>query len=447
MLSRVAVVGPQDLVTKIIMDGTDFPELELIPLPYEKETEALDLIKTKMHKVDVVIFAGPVPYLLTKGKIPSYLPLVYVRYSGVALYRVLFQILQQNQGTINLIEHLSIDTLPASAVKETYEELGLNSSQVYVLDEKTLLNSTAQIVEHRHSYESGLTMAAVCCLTSTYKELLKLKIPAYRICPTRFDIREALRLAKSEGLALYHRKAQVAVVILKMEHRSLSSGTTNPQRRTLELHQLLLDYGEETGATVSFIGVDEFIIFSTRGALETATMNFSQAPLINEIQTKVGIDVALGIGIGHSAAEAENNARTALQQSRYAGWNNCCILQESGIMIGPIGSVSPLTYEMRSLKSELLAMAGQSGLSVTTVSRLEATMANYGRTTLTANEVAGGLGLSLRSARRILNTLEQASLATVVGMEQPAGKGRPRQVYDLRLSGKGDATPMDKNIY
>ena len=134
MLSRVAVVGPQDLVAEMIMDGTDFPELELIPLPYEKETEALDLVRANMHKVDVVVFTGPVPYLLTKGKIPPYLPLVYVRYSGAALYRVLFQILQQNQGTMNLIEHLSIDTLPASAVKETYEELGLNSSQVYVLD-------------------------------------------------------------------------------------------------------------------------------------------------------------------------------------------------------------------------------------------------------------------------------------------------------------------------
>ncbi len=442
MLSRVAVVGPQDLVAEMIMDGTDFPELELIPLPYEKETEALDLVRANMHKVDVVVFTGPVPYLLTKGKIPPYLPLVYVRYSGAALYRVLFQILQQNQGTMNLIEHLSIDTLPASAVKETYEELGLNSSQVYVLEEKTFLNSTAQIAEHRRCYEAGLSMAAVCCLTSTYKELLKLKTPAYRICPTRFDMRETLRLAKIEGLALYHRKAQVAVAILKMEHGSLASGTKNTQRLTLELHQLLLNYGERTGATVSFIGGDEFIIFSTRGALETATTNFSQVPLIDEIQAKIGINIALGLGIGHSAAEAENNARTALQQSQNAGWNNCCILQESGIMIGPFGSASPLAYEMRSLNPELIAVAGQSGLSVSTVSRLEATMVNYGRTTLTANEVAGGLGLTLRSARRILNMLEQAGLATVVGMEQPVGKGRPRQVYDLRLSGKGDAVTM-----
>lgn len=439
MLSRVAVVGPQDLVTKMVMIGTEFPELELIPLPYEKETEALDLVKANIHKVDVVSFAGPIPYLLTKDKLPPYLPLVYVRYSGVALYRVLFQILQQNQGKTNLIEHLSIDILPASAVKETYEELGLNSSQVYVLEEKYFLNSANQIAEHRRCYEAGLSMAAVSCLTSTYKELLKLKIPAYRICPTLFDIRETLRLAKSVGLTLYHRKAQVAVAILKMEQVSLASGTKNTQRLTLELHQLLLDYGDRTGATVSFNGGDEFIIFSTRGALETATMNFRQAPLIDEIQEKVGINVALGLGIGHSATEAENNARTALQQSQDSGWNNCCILQERGIMIGPIGSAFPLAYEMRSLNPELMAVAGQSGLSVTTVSRLEATMANYGRTTLTANEVAEGLGLTLRSARRIINMLDEAGLATVVGMEQPVGKGRPRRVYDLRLNGKGGA--------
>lgn len=436
MFSKVAVVGPQDLVNEMIRVGSDLPDLELIPLSYSKETEAIDLVKNSMHKVDVVSFTGPVPYLLTKGKVPDYLPLVYVRYSGAALYRTLFEIIRESRGDIDGVKRLSFDTLTVEAVRETYDELGLNSSEIYVLSKETFLDAQAQIEQHRRYYVSGQTSAAVCCLTSTYKELLASGIMAYRIRPTRFDMRETLRLAKIEGLALYHRQAQVAVAIVKMGQTS-HNPMNSPQRLTLELHQLLLEYSERTGATVSFVGGDEFILFSTRGALQIATQNFREAPLLNDIREKMGVTASLGLGVGHSAAEAENNARIALKRSRDEGWNTCCILLENGVMVGPLKAESTLEYEIRSIDPRLNAFATQSGLSVTTVSRLQSIVENYGRTTLTANEAARGLNITPRSARRILGALERAKLATVVGMEQPVGKGRPRQVYALQIAREG----------
>ncbi|MHB1404700.1 MAG: GTP cyclohydrolase IIa [Desulfitobacteriaceae bacterium] len=436
MLSKVAIVGPPDLVNEMISVGKDFPEIELVGLAYEKETEALDLVKANMQRIDVVSFTGPVPYFLTKGKIPDYIPLVYVRYSGAALYRTLFQILAERGGDVQALRRLSIDTLSLEAVQESYFELGLDSSEVHVLGKELFLDSEAQIKEHLSYYQSGRITAALSCLTSSYRELLRQGVPAYRISPTRFDMRETLRLANIESLALYHRKAQVAVAILKVE-QSAQNYVLNSQRTILELHQLLLDYGEKTGATISFVGGDEFIIFSTRGALQTATDNFREAPLLREIQQKVRIGTIFGLGIGHSAAEAESNARTALKQSRDAGWNNCFILQEDGVMIGPLSADIVQKYEIRSVDPALTARAAQCGLSVATLSRLLNLMENYGRNTLTANEISAGLNITLRSARRLLNTLKKVKLATVAGMEQPVGKGRPRQIFALWIKTEG----------
>lgn len=436
MVSNVAVVGPQDLVNEMIALGSDFPELELIPVPYQKETQAVDLVKSHMQQVEVVSFTGPVPYLLTKGKVPGHLRMVYVRYTGAALYRTLFQVLEQRQGEKDWLKGLSIDILPREAVAETYAELGLDSSGVHIIAQDSFPDTTSLAEQHRRFYESGQSTAAVSCLTSAYEKLREWGIPAYRIRPTHFDMRETLRLAKIESLALHHQKAQVAVGVLRMNSGSRGA-SGNAQRLTLELHQLLLDYGAETGASVTYLGGNEFIIFTTRGALQRATSGFQEAPLLGEIRERVGAVISLGLGVGHSAMEAEGNARAALARSLEEGGSHCYVLLEGGAMIGPLDAARPLRYDIRSLDPHVMSLAQLSGLSVATVSRLQAVTESYGRTTLTANEVAAGLGVTLRSARRLLSTMVAAHLAVVVGEEQPVGRGRPRQVYNLRIAREG----------
>ena len=58
-------------------------------------------------------------------------------------------------------------------------------------------------------------------------------------------------------------------------------------------------------------------------------------------------------------------------------------------------------------------------------------MDGYGKDTITANDIAEVLNITLRSARRILNSLNESGIASLIGKEQPAGRGRPRQVYKI----------------
>ncbi|MDN5362026.1 MAG: hypothetical protein PWP70_1073 [Moorella sp. (in: firmicutes)] len=437
-VSKAAVVGPQDLVNEILALGPGFPELDLVPAPYHKETQAAEIVKSHIPQVEMVIFTGPVPYLLARDQVAGQVRMVYVRYTGAALYRTLFEILKERKGDTECLKRVSIDILPAAAVMETFAELGLDGSDVHVIAGVQGESGKTLVEQHQHYYTSGLSTAAVSCLTSAYEELRSLGLPTYRIRPTRFDMREALQLACMESVALYHQKAQVAVGVLRMDIGSRDSiPYNNVQRLVLDIHQLLLDFGQKAGASVTYLGGYEFLIFTTRGALQRSTRGFREAPLLMEISEKLGINAGLGLGLGHSAGEAENNARAALAKSMEEGAGHCYIFMEGGAVIGPLDSASPLRYRTRTADPRLISLAETSGLSVATINRLQAVLENYGRSTLTANEVAVGLGITLRSARRLLNAMTTSELARVVGEEQPVSRGRPRKVYDLKIDEEG----------
>ncbi|MFC0524886.1 hypothetical protein ACFFGV_15005 [Pontibacillus salicampi] len=74
------------------------------------------------------------------------------------------------------------------------------------------------------------------------------------------------------------------------------------------------------------------------------------------------------------------------------------------------------------------------GISLTTMQRLYRLCQMLGRETITAAELANHFSITLRSARRILTTLETHQLATITGEEQVKERGRPRYVYRLDFS-------------
>lgn len=433
-MGRLGIIGPPDLTREMVELAREFPELIPVPLSYQNETEALSLVESYKDKVDVLVFTGPVPYFLAKNKISKEVRSIYVRYTGAALYRTLFYILHLSGGNIGVLLRLSIDTIPKVAVEETYTELGLNAEEVLVYEGDMPFKASELVKFHTECYNSGQSSAAVSCLTSAYEQLVEMGIPAYRIRPTRADMREALRLARMEVSAIHQQKAQIAVGIIKIEtfpekeqfnHHSI-------QRLFLDVYQFLLDYGEKSGVSVTFPGRDEFIFYGTRGAIQKITFGFQQAPLVGEIYDRFGIVSSLGIGIGRSVPEAEEFARMALEQCKLKQ-GSCYVIFDDGEVKGPLNVPNSLQYTLRSIDPQLILLAETAGISISTLTRLQAVVEKYGRPTITANEVANSLGITLRSARRLLNTMVSANLANVIGEEQPVGRGRPRQVYQLRV--------------
>lgn len=112
---------------------------------------------------------------------------------------------------------------------------------------------------------------------------------------------------------------------------------------------------------------------------------------------------------------------------------------EDSRVVGPLGtpqlseSMRPLEFATSTTDPALVSMSSQSGLSVATISRVQAALRANGSLFITADNLAAYMSMSERNARRILARLEEAGLAKVAGLNQAGTRGRPQKVYRVVL--------------
>lgn len=437
MRFRVGVVGPEDIVERVRRVAEEFPLLDAVPLPYATEEDAVQVIRQMEGDLDVLLFTGPAPYYLALEQHEPRAPWLFVSYEGSALLRTLLLLCRENRD----ITRLSLDTLPRSIVEEVYGGLALPSENLYTKEYQGAVTGRDLVTFHADLWRSGRTQLAVTCLRSAERQLRASGVPVVRIVPTEASMRASLRLALSERLGAQSKASQLALGILQIDRLKEFAAMHSEyevQRMKLDLHKILLDYGERYQASVFFLGGDQFLIVTTRGIMEAATDQYRSTPLLAEIRQKLPVTVSIGNGVGGTAYGAEKNARLALTYAAQRQGDCAFLVLDDRRLIGPLGAPDQLEYATRSEDHRWVSLAKRAGLSAATLSRVAALAKKAGKQTLTANELADGLGITLRSARRIIAHLAEADLATVVGEEQPPGRGRPRHVYLLRLARAAD---------
>ena len=139
----------------------------------------------------------------------------------------------------------------------------------------------------------------------------------------------------------------------------------------------------------------------------------------------------MGMGFGFTALEAGSYARVALVQAQENGGSCCFIVREDRSVFGPIDFVAPLKYPLTVTNQLLIDKAESIGMNA---AHLEKTMALIRRkksNEFTAFEMATVLGVTTRSAHRIVQSWLDAKIIEIVGTEKLSSRGRPRQVFSL----------------
>ncbi|MDN4067004.1 transcriptional regulator [Paenibacillus vini] len=433
---RVAVIGPRDLVEAVLEFGSYFAELAMFPAPYQHERETLEVVDRIRDQADILLFTGPIPYRIALAAAPDK-PMVHVYYSGTALYKVLFDLYRQDVLDMQKGLRLSMDVLQYNEVEEPLQEIGLPVDELLVKTYESGMTNEELVSYHYELWKNGRVSVTVTCVTSVYQKLKKLGVPAYRVVPTQSAIRDCLNRALLEGKSVRLSSTQIAVGIMNIDNFAKvakeAASEYEIQRKKIILQQILVDFGEETQSLIKWSDSDEVSFITTRGIIEQVTRKFQDAPLLLEVMERLQWNASIGIGIGRTANEAEGKAKEALLKAKSGGGGNCYLIMQDGIVYGPLGSDLTLEYSARSENPELISMAKKVGLSVGTINKLVSLCRRLGTSTFTASQLAEGFGITLRSARRIMAALEKYEMASIVGEEQPAGRGRPRQIYTLNL--------------
>ena len=436
----IGVVGPHDLVERVMLSGAPAPgqpvttgtagwpqgpsfagpgpARRLVAAAYRSEQEAPDKVLRLGSTVDVFLFACQVPleYARRAGVLRG--PATFVPLSGSALFAAL---LRARAGGRHDLSRVSVDVLSRGDVEDAFAELDLPTGDIHVREDPAGAVTLAAF--HERLWRHDQTSVAFTCLDSVAQRLTAAGIPVFVVRPTSSAIRSALRTASLLGAHRRLEEAQLAVVMVEVPTLRESARRTTPRQSQEELrltvHRFLLQEAQRMQASVSPVGDHTFLVTATRGSLSGATDGFRVPPFSDRARSELGISVEVGVGLGRTAQDAEAHARAALSRSHTGTSARGFALDRDGYTLAPAPRAPAAMHAGRPKGME-------------TLSRLADKLPDDDGAHVVDAETAGRLlGVTSRTARRLLHTLVEEGLAWPLPPNRTPQPGRPRQFYRL----------------
>jgi hypothetical protein len=412
MALTVGVIGPEDLVHKVVAVGGSAGADRLLALPYRHEDETLDVVGRAQSEVDALLFTGVVPHTLASAAGLLDRPAMYVPYNGATLLRALVELLRLGHD----VSRISIDTLRRSEVMETLTEAKLPTEHVHVLPYRPGLTSQDLAAFHLGARDKKQTRVALTCLGSAF-QLLDHEMHTVRLAPSRHSIRATLQALLLATAGQHSGDAQVALGIIDLPAAD----------RELAADLRVL------GGSLADLHDGQRLVVTTRGVLEKVSEQFTRLPFLDDLAARHGT-AHVGFGLGRTAAEAESLARRAVNRARLVGpvAGVVSMTDDVDIVIDGERSADALTGPAAGSESKV-TLARRVGLNPKTLDRLRELTAKDPEAGITAHRVAEHLAVQQRTARRILKRLERAGVAVPTGSREEGRTGRPPIVYRVRL--------------
>ena len=440
----IGVIGPHDLVERVMLSGAvtagthgtgsaaSGPGLppgpavggtglarRLIAAAYRSEHEAADKVLRLGTTVDACLFASQVPYEYARRAGALRVPATYVPLSGSALYAALLRATRDGGHDLSRV---SVDVLSRIDVEDAFGELGVATANVHVREDAA--SAATMTAFHERLWRREEISVAFTCLDSVAQRLSAAGIPVLTVRPTGSAIRSALRTATLLGAQRRLEEAQLAVAVVEVPtlRDTTRRSAPRPSREELRLtvHRFLVQEAQRMHASVSPLGDHCFLVTSTRGSLAAATDGFRVPPFTERARTELGIAVEVGVGMGRTAQDAEAHAHSALSRSQTGpGARGFALDREGHALVPPP-------------RHPAAAAAASRPRGLETLARLADKLAAAEGALVVDAETAGRLlGVTPRTARRLLHGLVEDGLAWPLPPSRTPQPGRPRQFYRL----------------
>lgn len=406
MRPRVGIVGSQDLVDLVGHFHHAVPQAELVPRPYDN-VDLSELIADRDGLVDCWLFTDPLTY--HRAQLAATRPAACIEYAGSTLLVGLLQLMARGDQ----VTHLSIDSIPSRDVQEVLTEAGLPTAEIRVFNPGP--SGTADEIAAIHLGFKERNYIAVTCIPAVAEQLDGV-MPTLRLMPSGEAIRTALTELALTTTNQVSQDSQVVVGYLR--HPSVRLEHTDIRRIETALGALMTEVDEHT-----------HLIVTTQRGIRRATSELQRSPF-----TTLGPwsqHVRGGFGIGQSAPEAAKLARRALQraETHESPATVISLRHDSDIRLQEEVDDASHVVEVPSVG----VVAAHSGLSVPNILRLQKLARSDPGKVHTTRDIADALKVEMRTARRLVQRLEQSGYATRVGRLAPEAAGRPLTLYDIAL--------------
>lgn len=434
---RLGIVAPRRSLHQFEAAATTLAGMEPCWLPYDTERGVESVVAKAIGDFDALCFSGDMPYERSRHlPIPPETPIAIVQLRAVDVALCMLRARQLDHAIVPV----SIDTAATEIVSELVEQLDLDASGVAHLPHNPDLGIDEVVAFHRDAYDRLRTAIAITGRSNAVAALeAELKIPIFAAVPVVSSIRSAMnRAVLSAANRRQADKSSAAAVLRVVASGDLVESEVRRLGLARELHELS-DLSEAWVEARS--GGQDVLVFGHRRLMQTITTDWTAIPLAHHLEQKVGHPVAIGVGLGGSARRSVEFAESALNRAVRDGGRCGYVVSEEGVVIGPMtGAAGGSTrHRFRSDNPEIVNLAKNLGLGVPTVTRLLNYEHELRGEAVSAADLARELRLSAPSGRRIARALDQERLLIPAGASQPAGRGRPTNLFRLNLRSRTSA--------
>lgn len=434
----IGVIGPADSVALVLSVAAEMGVSDqVVGRAYQDIDEALDLALALDSVCQVLLFTGRVPYAIGRASNLLVARLRYVPHSGADLFRALAHLLRDHHGTL---PRISLDTIEEAIVREAYADMGADPPRHVLALETTgdpeRVRSASDIVAfHRDLARAGEVDVCVTCVGEVDRELRAEGVPTWRISHTRVAIREALHQALLAARLSLTESSQPAVVLVhaaslrEAVSANVGAGAYHLQRQRLRMRQAVLDLAERLQGRLAEVDEATIIVYTSRGAVESAVARSSSDPGVPFELTGLVEDLGIGAGLGATVAAAEEHARQALALGERDGGLH--VVYQDGSVVRASGTGTASTFRLRRTDAGALQVARELGIGPLALASLTQALRKVDASAVTASELARAYGIEARSARRLMTSLQRVGIATATGRQGGGGAGRPQTVYRI----------------
>lgn len=423
MPARIAIITAQNSLSRIReIDPVISHLCEPAYLPYTDLEEMLALCRVQLDQADGILFSGLLPYntaLDALGPFPQ--PTAYLDISQRDFYKVLTRIALNNRG-------MDFSRVLIDATNKPFDLEGIfppGEGPLYgpETDVRGSVIYEDYLSAYRSAWQSGKIDLVVTRLTSLSSALEREHIRHEILFPSKTSMIDIFRRLVGEVEAQQMADSLSAFALVSPAEPGGAKGVF--------LYKALMDFNKERGA--SFVirqSQDRFDVVTSSGRARRLTRGYTFCPLDEYLREQLDFPVNIGWGIGEDVLSARKNAARALGESQHSGGRGSFLVTQDNRVIGPLGEESAIAYT-GSPGKQAEQLSRKLSMSPLAVQKILSVLEKLGRDQLTSQELAEYLGITQRSASRLLGQITQRGGAQEVLSDGPSKRGRPQKKYQI----------------
>jgi len=438
---KIGVVGHRRNIQRVEeVAAACYPDIETSAIVMDRKEQiprTVQYLQAQETHYDGLIFTGKIPYDLLNRVMHSRKPWVYLEQNQSQFQRTLLEGVVHNRLDIR---SLSIDSYTRERVEQAYGEIGVSSGELELCIADISIHDP-RFLEKLQDFHRGniLEKRAGCCITGiagVYEVLQGEGIPVMLLKPTVDSIRDAVQHLILKMESRISEESRIVVIACEMDppHDYSLVGEDEFQmmlektRVTEEVYR----FAQRIQAAVFEFEERGYYLFSTKNIVEDETGHLKTLSLLDNLARRGLSPVSMGIGYGETAREARLNARKGILRSRKEGGARAFAV-DGGRFIGPIAAGAAGKREKKMIDGRYNQIANRTKLSINTIFKIKCLMDEAGTDSFTSSELADRFGCSHRTMNRMLEKLEGAGCAEVIGSKMIGGAGRPSRIIRLIL--------------